>query len=77
MAAFTDKEHDLSFLALNEDPFVFREITEAEIILVPHPMSQNKVMGHDGMTVNILKENTETLGKPLAVIAFQPFAAGV
>lgn len=56
--------------------FAFREITTAEIIAMTRQMQSNKAMGHDEISINILKANIDILCHPLEKIFNKSFYSG-
>lgn len=57
--------------------FAFREITTTEIIAMTREMQSNKAMGHDEISINILKANIDILCHPLEKIFNKSFYAGI
>lgn len=57
--------------------FVYVEITAAEIVGVARQMLSNKAMGHDEISVNLLKDNIDILCYPLQKLFNQAFLSGI
>ncbi|KAH9373083.1 hypothetical protein HPB48_015634 [Haemaphysalis longicornis] len=72
-----DQNEDICLPSPLQNSFVFKEITREQIILVTKQMSSNKSVGHDEISVHILKANIDILSDPLQTTFNQSFMSGV